>query len=67
MGWRVMADGRPYHRSKETKVRPYHKPEPGAAPLAPYACAVCRQPWYWVGYDVFKYRRHYPGTFWERD
>ena len=68
MSIRVMIDGRVYTRTQETQVRPYHKPEPSDPPKTVWKCAVCGQPWLFVDRaDGTRYRRHYPGTFWERD
>lgn len=70
MSVRVMVDGKPYPRTQETKVRPYHKPVPIYEPPT-WKCAVCGEPWGWVVVRLAgarrDYRRHYPGTFWERD
>lgn len=59
-GWRI---GR-----TEAEVRPIHKPEPRIYVDVGQRCRICGELWAWVyGAKGTKHRRHYPGTFWERD
>ena len=69
MSTRVRTDGRRYNRETDLPPRPYHKPEPGEAPRNYWQCQVCGAPWTWVDSTKTnaRFRRHFPGTFWEQD
>jgi hypothetical protein len=70
---RIRTDGRRYDPTTDLDIRPWHKPVmpdpslPDHPPL--WKCAVCGEQWGYVSNRKtgVEYRRHFPGTFWERD
>jgi len=68
MSTRIRTDGRRYDPATDLDIRPWHKPVmPDQPPF--WKCAVCGGQWGWVdsARTSARFRRHYPGTFWERD